>query len=84
MAAIGSHTLIQYSTTVDFKFQDIEENRRFDIMNLQSWDIILGTPFMYQHAVMIGLTPPRISVGSKLARKMEGDDVHYHLSQRIF
>jgi hypothetical protein len=69
MAASGSRTMIQYSSTVHFKFHQISEERTFDVMNLENWDVILGTPFMYQHAVMIGLNPPRISIGSRTSKK---------------
>ncbi|KIO18613.1 hypothetical protein M407DRAFT_11783 [Tulasnella calospora MUT 4182] len=30
-------------------FQGIDENRRFDIMNIENYDLILGTPFLFQH-----------------------------------
>ena len=35
----------------------------FDIINLNSYDIILGTPWLYQHRVCIGLNPAQIVIG---------------------
>jgi hypothetical protein len=47
LAASGSRTMIQYSTTVEFKYQKINERRRFDVINLDSYDMILGMPFLW-------------------------------------
>lgn len=33
---------------VRFKYEDIEEDRRFDVMNIDGYDMILGTPFLYE------------------------------------
>lgn len=35
--------------------QDIDGPRRFDVVNLDNYDMILGTPWIYQHRVMVGL-----------------------------
>ena len=60
----GSCSKINCCVTVDFKYQEIDCKRRFDIVNLDNYDVILGTPFLFQHKVAIGLNPIRISVGS--------------------
>ncbi|KIJ44755.1 hypothetical protein M422DRAFT_251738 [Sphaerobolus stellatus SS14] len=65
MAASGSRTLIQCNTSVDFSYQDIQEKRTFDVMNLENYDLILGTPFLFQHSVMLGFNPTHIAIGSK-------------------
>ena len=63
MAASGSRTMIQSSCTSDFEFQEISEKRTFDVMNLENYDVLLGTPFLFQHGVMLGFNPSRIAVG---------------------
>jgi hypothetical protein len=40
------------------------DERCFDIMNINSYDLILGTPFIWQHKIMLGLNPARIVIGS--------------------
>ena len=60
---------------MNFKYQSIDCKRRFDIANLDNYDVILGTPFTYQHKVVIGLNPPCVVVGLKEPTKMNGPDV---------
>ncbi|KZT31313.1 hypothetical protein SISSUDRAFT_975312, partial [Sistotremastrum suecicum HHB10207 ss-3] len=57
-------TTINYSTMIDFKYLEIDEKRHFDIMNVEGYDLILGTPFFYQHMVLMGINPPQLSIGS--------------------
>ena len=40
--------------------------QRFDVANLNDYDVILGTPWIYQHKVCIGLNPSRILIGSDI------------------
>ncbi|KNZ71867.1 hypothetical protein J132_05692 [Termitomyces sp. J132] len=39
-------------------------------MNLQGYDVILGTPWIYQHRVTFGLNPAWVIVGSTVAAPM--------------
>ena len=61
--------------TVNFQYQGINEDRRFDVSNLDNYDVILGTPFIYQHEVLVGMNPTRIVVGSDVSRELRGADV---------
>ena len=72
LAAQGSRTKVNYGTTVRFQYQTIDEDRYFDIMNLSNYDLILGTAWMYQHSVTIGLNPPRIIIGSETSLPIAG------------
>lgn len=36
----------------------------FDVSNLESYDLILGTPFLYQHRILLGLNPTQVIVNS--------------------
>ncbi|KAF8702927.1 hypothetical protein AX14_014296 [Amanita brunnescens Koide BX004] len=60
---------------VKFNYQNIDELRRFDIANLDAYDIILGTPFLYQHQVMLGFNPSRVVIGSDVSLEMHGVEV---------
>ncbi|KIJ48936.1 hypothetical protein M422DRAFT_247311 [Sphaerobolus stellatus SS14] len=60
---------------VDFSFQDISEKRTFDVMNLENYDVLLGTPFLFQHGVMLGFNPTRIAVGSNDSHPIRGPEV---------
>ena len=75
LAVHGSRSKINCGTRVRFGYQSIDCERRFDIANLDNYDVILGTPFLYQHKVVIGLNPPCVVVGSNEPKKMNGPDV---------
>ncbi|CAA7262758.1 unnamed protein product [Cyclocybe aegerita] len=63
LAVLGSRSKVNNKVTTDFAYQGIQEKRAFDIINLSSYDMILGTPFLYQHSVMIGFNQMRIVIG---------------------
>ena len=75
LAVHGSRSKINCCVTIDFKYQEIDCKQRFDIMNLDNYDMILGTPFLFQHKVTIGLNPIRISVGSARPVDIQGEEV---------
>ena len=75
LAVHGSRSKINCGTTVQFQYQSISCQRRFDIANLDNYDAILGTPFLYQHQVAIGFNPSRVVVGSSEPLEMKGPEV---------
>ena len=62
-------------TKVSFEYQDFKEERYFNIANISSYDLILGTPWLFQHGVSLGLNPTRVVVGSAKALPIRGIDV---------
>lgn len=75
LAVHGSRSKINFGTTVELRYQSISGQRRFDIVNLDSYDLILGTPFIFQHKLLIGLNPTRVLVGSTEPTPIEGESV---------
>jgi hypothetical protein len=75
LAVHGSRSKTNASTTVNFQYQEIDEQHRFDVANLDNYDVILGTPFLYQHQVVVGFNPTRVVIGSAEAREMRGEEV---------
>ena len=75
MAASGSQTMITSSVEADLTYQGINETQHFDVINLENHDIILGTPFLWQHKVVIGFNPAKIMIGSNVALQLEGEDI---------
>ena len=67
LAVQGSHSVINARVEARFQFNEIDKRCVFDVINLNNYDMILGTPWMYQHQVCVGLNPARILVGSKLS-----------------
>ena len=75
LAVQGSRSKVNSVTTVKLQYQDINESRTFDIINLNSYDLILGTPWMHQHQVCVGFNPARIVIGSDEAQPLKaGND----------
>ena len=64
LAVQGSQSHVNAMVTVQFKYQSIDESRTFDVINLNNYDLILGTPWMHQHQICIGFNLARVVVGS--------------------
>ena len=48
LAVQGSRSRVNARATVKLKYQGIDETRTLDVINLNNYDVILGTPWMYQ------------------------------------
>ena len=70
LAVQGSRSKVNASVSAQLKYQGIDEQRTFDIINSNSYDLILGTPWMYQHQVRLGFNPPHIIIGSDEAQAL--------------
>ena len=49
LAVQGSKSKVNYCTNVRIQYREINSIQHFDIMNLDNYDIILGTLFLFQH-----------------------------------
>ena len=72
LAVQGLCFKIDAGAVVEFEYQKIKEKHYFDIINLSSYDLILGTPWLYQHQVCLGFNPARVLVGSDMALLLNG------------
>ncbi|KZT23381.1 hypothetical protein NEOLEDRAFT_1030872, partial [Neolentinus lepideus HHB14362 ss-1] len=75
LAIQGSRSKVNWGAKACLQYQTIDSERYFDLINLQSYDLILGTPFMFQHDLMIGLNPPKVVVGSAKPLLIKGEGV---------
>jgi len=75
LAVQGSRSKLNYNAKVQIEYQMINEKRSFDMINLTNYDLILGTPWLYQHQVSIGLNPIHIVVGSNDSLPMKGTGI---------
>ena len=64
LAVQGSRSKVNTRASVRLDYQDISETHTFDIININNYDVILGTSFMYQHQICLGFNPARGVVGS--------------------
>jgi hypothetical protein len=72
LAVQGSRSKINHSVTANCRYQDINAERTFYVANLSGYDMILGTSWLFQHKVSIGLNPARVLIGSSDALPLEG------------
>lgn len=54
MATIGSKASLKRGVWLHTDFGQTDNKSYFDIANIDKYDIILGTPFMEQHNMLIG------------------------------
>ena len=67
LAVQGSRSKVNSKASVKLEYQEICETRTFDVININAYDLILGTPWMYQHQICLGFNPARVVVGSATA-----------------
>lgn len=75
LAVQGSKSKISFGVTCAFEYQSVKTEKYFDVINLSNYDIVLGTPFLFQHKVTIGLNPTRVIVGSSIPQQIKGENV---------
>lgn len=62
LACSGSRSSIHARATALLEYQNIKEERVFDVANLESYDLILGTPFMFQHKILLAFNPSQVVI----------------------
>ena len=60
------------TTTPQFSYQHINERRTLDVANLDSYDLILGMPFLFQHKILLGFNPSQVMVRSNISLPIQG------------
>jgi hypothetical protein len=75
LAVQGFRSKVNWGVEAELKYQGIKGKRYFDVANLSNYDLILGTPWLFQHKVTLGLNPACVLVGSNDPLPMKGDDV---------
>ena len=53
LAVTGSKSVINYGANTTIKYEGRESKEYFDIINIDCYDVILGTPFLRKHKVII-------------------------------
>src|ERR1700729_3559923 len=61
--------------SVKLEYQQISESCIFDIINVDSYDLILGTPFLFQHQILLGFNPSQVNVQSTESLPIRGTQV---------
>ena len=75
LAAQGSQMKVNYGMKVMFAYQRINTEQYFNIMNLQNYDLILGTLLLFQYQVLVRLNGLWIIFGSKSLLPITGEQL---------
>jgi hypothetical protein len=81
LAVQGSRSKVNCGVTIQFEYQKINIMKYFDIINLSNYDLILGTPFLYQHKVILALNEPSVKIGTLVPEPMKGKNVSWLYSR---
>jgi Aspartyl protease len=58
LVCVGSHSTINYDTHAIIKFGDCDIEEYFDIMNIEYYNVILGTPFLRRMGICLDFNGP--------------------------
>lgn len=75
LAVQGSRAKINFGCRAAVEYQRNKAERYFDVVNLLNYDLILVTPFLFQHKVPFSFNPTAVIVGSSQALPIEGKTV---------
>jgi hypothetical protein len=64
LAVSGSRSSVKAITSAELHYQDIRGPCTFDIVNLETYDVILGMPFLFQHQILLGFNLSELKVCS--------------------
>ena len=65
LAVQGSRSKVNAKASVKLEYQGINKAQTFDIININNYDLILWTPWMYQDQICLGFNLVRVVVRSK-------------------
>ena len=80
LACIGSRSMINYRTHVSIKIGHKVVEEYFDIMNIEHYDMILGTPFRRKMGIVLDIRSPGIAwIGNEVIPTRKGWVLHSSL-----
>ena len=68
MAVTGSKSVINYGTNTTIQINDEELKEYFDIVNIDYYNAILGTPFLEKFKVVIDFVKDCLTIKDKVIR----------------
>ena len=73
MAVTGSKSVINYGANVTIKYEGRELKEYFNIINIDYYDAILGTPFLRKHKVIIDFVNNCLRLKDKTIRNQANE-----------
>lgn len=76
LGTVGSRSKINYGTFETISMDGFNEKEYFDIMNLDRYDIVVGTPFMHKHGVILDFENDKVIINGVAipAISLEGEE----------
>ena len=68
LAVTGSKSIINYHVNAIIKYNERELKEYFNIVNIDYYDAILGTPFLRKHEVIIDFMNNCLRIKAKIVR----------------
>ena len=73
LAVTGSKSVINYGANATIKYKGRESKEYFNIINIDYYDVILGTPFLRKHEVMIDFVNNCLRLKDKIVRNQANE-----------
>ena len=73
MAVTGSKSVINYGMNATIKYEVRGSKEYFDIINIDYYDAILGTPFLRKHEVIINFISNCLRLKDKIVRNQANE-----------
>ena len=73
LAVTGSKSVIDYGANTTIKYEGRELKEYFDIINIDYYDAILGTPFLRKHEVIIDFMNNCLRLKDKIIRNQANE-----------
>ena len=86
LGTVGSRSKINFGLFSDFEIGEIKGNHYFDVVNIDRYDVIVGTVFMRKHGIVLDFERDEVRVkGKVLETIVEGEStfqqVHRYMMQ---
>ncbi|KAF9489600.1 hypothetical protein BDN71DRAFT_1401365 [Pleurotus eryngii] len=70
LGTVGSSAKLQFGTNVNIQIMDIDDVEYCNVVNINQYDTILGTPFMHKHGIILDFVINSIQHGTKAIQAM--------------
>ena len=82
LGCVGSRSKISYGTRVPIGIGHIKDEVYFDLVNIDRYDCIIGTPFMNEHGVCLDFGTRTIRMNGQEIQAMTFDEEQLHVDKK--
>ncbi|KAF8226828.1 hypothetical protein L208DRAFT_1299855 [Tricholoma matsutake] len=78
LGMVGSRSKINFGLFSDFELQDLQSNHYFDVVNLDRYDVIVGTVFMRKHGIVLDFEHDEVHLKGKAVPNIIESESTFH------